>query len=342
MAGDGTPLPAALAGLRRLAFLTLPNYSMITCANALEAARMANYVAGSAVYGWQVLTLDGAPAAASSGMTLTPTVALAAAAPFDILFVCGGIDVRHAVGRGLKEALRRLAREGAALGAFCTGSFALAEAGLLDGHRCAVHWENLAAIVEEFPAVEFVQDLFVIDRGRITCTGGVAPLDLMLTLIEARLGHDAAALVADQFMVERARPASDPQHVPLRARLGREHPAITRVVGLMERHVDQPLDLARLARRAGLSERQIERLFRQHLRRTPSDYYMSLRLERARELLRQTPMPVTDVGVATGFASASHFSTAYRRRFGHAPRAERAPAAAAPPSPEHQQPTAPP
>ena len=128
-----------------------------------------------------------------------------------MLFVCGGIDVRHATDRRLSAALRRLARSGVTLGALCTGSFALAEAGLLDGYRCAIHWENLSAIREEFAAVSFVDDLFVIDRDRITCTGGVAPLDMMLALIEARLGRDLAAKVTDQFIFERARRGTDRQ-----------------------------------------------------------------------------------------------------------------------------------
>lgn len=313
-----------LAGLRRFAFLTLPGYSMIACSNALEACRMANYVAGRRLYGWQVATLDGTPAMASNGLSLQPTVPLAEVGPVDAVFVCGGVDVRRSAGRPLKEALRRTAQQGTALGAFCTGSFALAEAGLLDGYRCAIHWENLAAIREEFPGVTFVEDLFVIDRDRLTCTGGVAPLDMMLCLIEARLGRDLAARVSDQFVVERIRRAGDPQHIPLRARVGGPgHLAVTRVAQAMEKRIERPVEIQALAALVGMSERQIERLFKQHVGMTPSDYYMALRLDRARELLRLSGLSVTAVGLATGFASASHFSTAYRRRFGRAPSAER-------------------
>jgi transcriptional regulator GlxA family with amidase domain len=322
--GGAKPVPGAdLASLRRFAFLTLPNYSMIACSNALEACRMANYVTGRQAYAWQVITLDGTPAPASNGLSLQPTAALADAAPFDVLFVCGGVDVRHAVSRPLKDALRRVARRGEVLGAFCTGSFALAEAGLLDGYRCAIHWENLAAIREEFPEIAFVEDLFVIDRDRLTCTGGVAPLDMMLALVDARLGGDLAAKVSDEFVVERIRPAGDPQHIPLQARIGPAHLAVTRVARIMEKNIERPLEIGAIVREAGLSERQVERLFRQHVGMTPSEYYMSARLARARELLRLTDMPVTEVGTAAGFTSPSHFSTAYRRRFGHAPRAER-------------------
>jgi transcriptional regulator GlxA family with amidase domain len=313
-----------LASLHRFAFLTLPNYSLIACANALEACRMANYVAGRRIYTWQVATLGSTPAVASNGLSLHPTVALAEAAPFDILFVCGGVDVRQAAGRPLKEVLRRKAQQGAVLGAFCTGSFVLAEAGLLDSYRCAIHWENLAAIREEFPNVSFVEDLFVMDRDRLTCTGGTAPLDMMLTLIEARLGRDLAAKVSDQFVVERIRRADDPQHIRFRAaRTGAAHVALTRIAKAMEKSVERPLEIQALAHMVGISERQIERLFKQHVGMSPSEYYMSVRLDRARELLRLSDLSVTDVSVATGFTSPSHFSTAYRRRFGHTPRQER-------------------
>src|SRR5438477_10674896 len=191
------------ASLHRIGFWTLPNYSMIALSNALEGCRMANYVTGRDVYTWSVLTLEGGSTPASNGLSLTPTRRVADAGTLDIVFVCGGVDVRHVVDAGIKNALRRLARQGVPPGAPCTGPFALAESDLLAGYRCAIHWENLAAIREEFPRVDFAEDLFVIDRDRFTCTGGVAPLDMMLTLIDARLGHEVASKVSDQFIVER-------------------------------------------------------------------------------------------------------------------------------------------
>ena len=312
------------ARLVDFAFLTLPNYSMIALANALEACRMANYVAGRTIYRWQVVTLDGKPAIASNGLTLSPTRAFDEQGPPDILLVCGGIDVRHATDRRLAEMLRRLARRGAVLGALCTGSFALAEAGLLDGYRCAIHWENLAAIREEFAEVSFVEDLYVIDRDRITCTGGVAPLDLMLSLIEARLGRDVAAKVTDEFILPRARPATDRQVARLLATRGVRQKVLEQAAQLMAANVEQPLPIQQIAGRVGVSTRQLERLFKAHLGLRPAWYYAALRLDRARELLRLTDMSVTEVGIACGFLSPSHFSAAYSRHFGRSPRSDRA------------------
>ncbi|WP_082652253.1 GlxA family transcriptional regulator [Aureimonas sp. AU12] len=318
-----SPLASPLAALTRFAFLTLPNYSLIAVSAAVEALRMANYVAGEEIYAWQVTTPGGEPARASGGLQLGPTVSLADTAPFDVLFVCGGVDVRHAVDRRTVDELRRLARRGIPLGALCTGTFALAEAGLLDGYRCAIHWENLGAIREEFGEVEFTEDLFVIDRDRFTCTGGSAPLDLIAAFIEARLGRAAAERMSEQFILERLRGGAEPQHPPLRHR-GHSHPALEQAAALMAKTIGAPLAIAVIAARVGLSARQLERLFSLHIGMGPAEFSMALRLDHARELLRQSDLAVTAVGVASGFVSSAHFSSAYRRRFGHAPRAERA------------------
>ncbi len=309
-----------LATLRRFGFLTLPNYSQIATANAIEACRMANYVTGNTAYDWAVVTPDGAPVAASNGYCLTPTLALAEAGRFDCVFVCGGVDVRHAVDRRMVDALRRLDRQGISLGSLCTGTFALAEAGLLDDYRCAIHWENLAAIREEFPEVAFVDDLFVIDRDRLTCTGGVAPLDMMLALIRARLGREVASKVSDQFIVERVRGASDHQHRP-RPLAGQR--VLNQAAALMAENIETPMAMPEVAEALGVSRRQLERLFKRHLGTSPADYYLNLRLTRARELLRLTAMAVTDIGLACGFQSSAHFSTAYKSQFGRPPRTDR-------------------
>jgi AraC family transcriptional regulator, glycine betaine-responsive activator len=313
-----------LAAPTRFGFLTLPNYSLIACSNAIEALRMANRVAGRDEYTWKVVTPDGESATASNGLALAPTAALDRAGALDLLFVCGGVDVRRSAGRAVAAGLRRLARSGTALGALCTGSFALAEAGLLRGYRCAVHWEDLPALQEEFPDTEFVEDMYAVDRDRITCTGGVAPLDMMLAVVEARLGRDLAAEVSAQFIVERGRAGVERQPTAPWARAAARNTRLAEAVRLIEGSVDAPLAATEVADKVGISVRQLERLFRQHLDTTPGAFSASVRLGRARALLRQTAMPITDVAVACGYDSASHFSTAFRARFGHAPRAERA------------------
>lgn len=324
--GDN-PVVRAPAVVRRLryGFLTLPNYSLIALANAVEPLRMANSVAGQIVYEWPIVSLDGSTSHSSSGLALSPTAAVEQLGRVDILFVCGGVNVREAVSPALFMFLRRLADQRVPLGALCTGGYALARAGLLDNYRATIHWENLSALREEFPRVLISDQLFTIDRDRFTCSGGIAPLDLMLNLIQGKLGSRISQLVSEQFIVERVRNDQDRQYIPLRAQVGLSHKGLIKVADLMEKNIERPLSLDELASATSLSRRQIERLFRRHLNCVPKRYYLEMRLRRARELLLQTSMPIMDITTACGFQSPPHFSKCYRKQFGRPPSAERQP-----------------
>ncbi len=307
----------------KYAFLTLDHYSLIAVSNALEPLRMANRLVGKEVYEWSVISLDGQPSESSSGLKLSPAGSLEKLGPVDILFVCGGINIRQAVSPALVTALRRLAERGVPLGALCTGGYALAKAGLLDNCRATIHWENLSALREEFPRVLISDQLFTIDRNRFTCSGGTAPLDLMLNLIEGKLGSRISQRVSEQFIVDRVRKDRDRQYVPLRARVGVSHRGLIRVAQIMEENIEKPLSLERIAKATGLSRRQIERLFKRDLNCVPKRYYLEMRLRRARELLLQTAMPIMDITAACGFQSPPHFSKCYRSQYGYPPSAER-------------------
>jgi transcriptional regulator GlxA family with amidase domain len=219
--------------------------------------------------------------------------------------------------------LRRLDRQGLVIGGVSLGSYLLARAGLLAGYRSTVHWENLAAFAEEFPDLEVTNELFEIDRNRFTCSGGIAALDLMLDLIARQHGRDLAKAVSEQFIQERIRDRHDRQRMALPARLGVRHPKLLEVVRRMEESAEEPIARARLAAGVGLSSRQLERMFRRYLDRTPTRYYLELRLARARLLLLQTELPVLEVALACGFVSASHFSKCYRDVYGCTPRDQR-------------------
>ena len=317
--------PADASRRTRYAFLTLPDYSQIAVANAVEPLRMANRVSGQTAYEWLIVSLDGEPVPASNGLTFTPTEQLSQAGPVDLVFVCGGINIREAVSPTLLTTLRRMAAKRMPLGALCTGGYALAQAGLLDGYRATIHWENLSALREQFPRVLISDHLFTIDRNRYTCSGGVAPLELMLNLIEEKLGPEVSQRVSEQFIVERIRDGNDRQYVPLRAQVGAVHRSVIAVASLMEANIENPLPLETIARQSGLSRRQIERLFKRHVDCVPKRYYLELRLKRARELLLQTSMPIMAISTACGFQSPPHFSKCYRNRFGHPPTVERQP-----------------
>ncbi len=304
-------------------FLTLANYSLIAVANAIEPLRMANRLVGKEVYEWSVISLDGHAIESSSGLKLSPSEPLDRLGALDILFVCGGVNIREAVSPALLTALRRMAERRIALGALCTGGYALARAGLLDNFRATIHWENMSALREEFPRVLISDQLFTIDRNRFTCSGGTAPLDLMLNLIEAKLGSRVSQRVSEQFIVDRVRKDKDRQYIPLRARVGVSHRGLIRVAQLMEENIEKPLSLERIAKATGLSRRQIERLFKRDLNCVPKRYYLEMRLRRARELLLQTSMPIMDITAACGFQSPPHFSKCYRKQYGYPPSAER-------------------
>jgi AraC family transcriptional regulator, glycine betaine-responsive activator len=313
-----SPLPK-----RRFIFLTLPNYSLIALSSAVEALRMANRVTNHDVYEWSLATLDGNAVAASNGLTLSPTVAVEKMGPADIVFVCGGVNVEQAATPELLSALRRLSQRHIPLGSLCTGGYVLAKAGLLDKYKAVIHWENMSALQEQFPRVIFSEQLFVIDRDRYTCTGGIAPLDLMLNIIKDHLGRDIAPMISEQFILDRIRNDQDRQHIPLQARVGLFHENLIEAAALMEANIEEPLSLDEIAALVGVSRRQIERLFKRYVGQVPTKYYLDMRLRRARELLLQTAMSIMEIAVACGFQSPPHFSKCYRNMFGHTPSAER-------------------
>ena len=316
------PIAERKAALR-VGFLTVPDYSMIAFSNAVEPLRMANRLSRSALCSWSVLSLSGQPVRASNGLAVVPTIPVSSNSTLDMVFVCAGVDVHKACDENTFAYLRKLSRQGIALGALCTGSYVLARAGLLNGYRCAIHWENIAAVREEFPRVHFSAELFVIDRDRYTASGGIAPLDLMLNLIADRMGKELSVAISEEFILERIRSAQDQQRIPLLARVGAKQQKIIEAASLMERNVEEPLSLDAVAEHVGLSRRHLERLFKQHLECRPARYYLELRLSRARQLLLQTNMSILEVTVSCGFQSAPHFSKCYKDLFGHPPSAER-------------------
>lgn len=284
---------------------------------------MANRVTGQDAYEWTLASLDGQPVAASNGLSMSPTIAIDAIGPVNIVFVCGGVDVEHATTPELIGVLRRLAQRQVALGSLCTGGYALAKAGLLDKYKAVVHWENMSALEEQFPSVQFSKQLYAIDRNRYTCSGGIAPLDLMLNIIKNHLGRDIAPMISDQFILDRIRSDQDRQHVPLLARVGLFHENLIEAAALMEANLEEPLSLDEIAKLVGVSRRQIERLFKRYVGEVPTKYYLDMRLRRARSLLLQTSLSVMEVAVACGFQSPPHFSKCYRDFYGHTPSAER-------------------
>jgi transcriptional regulator GlxA family with amidase domain len=308
---------------RRFVFLLLDRFTMLSFAGAIEPLRIANRVAGKPIYEWRLIGEGGVSATCSNGASFQLDMGLEELDRDDTLLVCGGIDVQRATTKPIIAWLRREARRGMAIGGLCTGSWTLAKAGLLDGKKATIHWENQDGFLEEFEDVKLTKSVFVVDGNRLSTAGGTSSIDLMLKLIAADHGDEVANTVADQLIYSSIRTDQDTQRLSIPTRIGVRHPKLSQVIQMMEANIEDPISPADLAEEVGMSTRQLERLFRRYLNRSPKRYYMELRLQKARNLLMQTDMSVINVALACGFASPSHFSKCYRAHYNTTPYRER-------------------
>ena len=307
-------------------FLLLDDFTLISTSSAIETLRMANRVAGSRVYSWRTISRDGGAVTASDGLSVNADFGIGdeiQSRTVDAIVVCGGEGVERFAAKPVLRWLRACSGRGLALGSTCTGSYVLAKAGLLDGYRCSIHWENYAALTLGFPKITVSRSIYTIDRGRFTSSGGTAPMDMMLYFVRSELGTEISAGVADQFVHERIRDTRDRQHIPLRHVVGGKSTKLVTAVELMESNIREPFSQIELASYVGLSRRQLQRLFQKYLLCSPSHYYLQLRLERARQLLFQTELSIVEIAAQTGFVSSSHFSTTYKELYGNTPSADR-------------------
>lgn len=308
---------------RRFIFLLLDRFTMLSFAGAIEPLRIANRVVGRAVYTWALAGENGREVTCSNGAAFRLDMGLEEIDREDTIFVCGGIDVQQATTKGILNWLRREARRGVGVGGLCTGAYTVAKAGLFDGKRATIHWENQDSFIEEFEDVKLTKSVFVVDGNRMSTAGGTASIDLMLKIIAQDHGEDIANTVADQLIYSSIRTDQDTQRLSIPTRIGVRHPKLSQVIQIMESNVEDPISPATLATDVGMSTRQLERLFRRYLNRSPKRYYMELRLQKARNLLMQTDMSVINVALACGFASPSHFSKCYRAHYQTTPYRER-------------------
>ncbi|QEW20538.1 Carnitine catabolism transcriptional activator [Marinibacterium anthonyi] len=308
---------------RRFVFLLLDKFSMLSFASAVECLRIANRMSDLTLYDWRLIGEGGDAVSCSAGTTFKLDSDLVELTRDDTVLVCGGLDVQTAATRKVLGWLRREARKGLGVGGLCTAAHALAMAGLLDGKRATIHWENQDSFAEAFDDVELTKSVFVIDGNRMTTAGGTSSIDLMLKLIADDHGEDLANAVADQLIYSSIRTDQDTQRLSVPTRIGVRHPKLSQVIQMMETNIEEPISPAILAREVAMSTRQLERLFRRYLNRSPKRYYMELRLQKARNLLMQTDMSVINVALACGFASPSHFSKCYRSHYDTTPYRER-------------------
>ena len=307
---------------KHFTFALLRDFPLVSYACAIDALRLANHMAGRPLYAWTTMAED-ATVTASCGTRLAVGAPLSETERDTTLVVVAGTDVRAASTKPVLTWLRREARRGMPVAGLCTASWTLAEAGLLDGRRATIHWENADGFGEAFPEVELTGAIFTVDGRWMTTAGGTASIDLILKLVAQDHGDGFAALVADQLIYASIRTDRDTQRLSIPTRIGIRHPRLAGVIRMMEENIEEPISPSVLAERVGMSTRQLERLFRRYLSRSPKRYYMELRLGRARNLLMQTELSIIEVALACGFTSPSHFSKCYRAQYGTTPYRER-------------------
>lgn len=304
-------------------FYLVEEFSHLAFSCALEPLRIANLVSGKPLYRWSLISADGKTATCSNGSVTLVHGGMEPVKHADRLFVISGINVQDHVTPELLTFLRRERAAGTPLGAICSAAYVLARAGFLEGMETAVHWAYHDLFVEEFPGVHLVRNVFCARPKIITASGGTAAADLMLHLIGQDHGTDLATSVADQMVYNAVREGSAAQRVSLQSRHGMRNAHLMRAIRMMEENIEEPLPPSAIAERLGISTRQLERLFGRYLNSTPKHYFLEMRLHRARNLLVQTDQSITEIAMACGFRSTSHFSKVFRGAFGTSPVAQR-------------------
>lgn len=307
--------------IQSVGFLLVPGFALMTYASAIEPLRAANHLSGKTLYRWWNAAPGDKPVIASNGAAVLPSFKYGSLeGDLDLMIVVAGGNPATFKDRRTLAWLRKLAGRGVTIGGISGGPVILAKAGLLDKRRCTVHWEHAEAMQEAFPSIKLTRSLYEFDGDRLTCSGGVAGLDMMAALIARDHGYALAAAVSDWFLHTHVREGEAPQRMDVRARLGVKSEALLQALKAMEAHIESPLGRVRLAKLSGVSLRQLERLFERDLGHGLHAHYLGLRLAHARQLLRETTRPILEIAMATGFGSASQFARAFRREFGVAPR----------------------
>lgn len=308
-----------MARTSQLTFFLLHEFSPLAFSCALEPLRIANLVSGKPLYRWSLSSANGQTATASNGSATLVDAGMEPTRHADRLFLISGINVQGNVSPEVLAHLRRERATGTPLGAICSGAYVLARAGFLNGMEAAIHWDYHDLFTEKFPEVRLVRNVFVAHEKIITASGGTAAADLMLHLIGAEHGAALATAVADQMVYNAVREGSAPQRVSLQSRYGMRNAHVVRAIAMMEENIEDPPTPFDIAEEIGITTRQLERLFTKYLNATPKAYLMQMRLHRARNLLVQSEQSITEIAVACGFSSNSHFSKVFRSHFGRSP-----------------------
>ncbi|MEP3350452.1 MAG: GlxA family transcriptional regulator [Marinomonas sp.] len=309
---------------KKIHFLLTPGFSLFGLSSMLGPLRHANYISGVPLYEWDLVSEHGGLIESSDGIDLMVNASLEDIEKCETLVICSGCkDPRTVSTPAILGFIRQQSYFGAAICCQDMGAYIAAYAGILDGYRAAVHWENYESTQALFPNVNFVQELLVIDRRVFSCPGALSGLDMMLYLITTQHDKKLATQVADELIYTHQRDHTAPQRRSLQIRLDSRNKHLIEAVQLMELNIEEPLLISELTAHIGISGRELERLFKRNLQQTPKSFYRQLRLEKSRNMLQQTKESVTSIAVACGFVSLSHFTRCYQKQFSKKPSQER-------------------
>nr|WP_323782512.1 GlxA family transcriptional regulator [Amylibacter sp.] len=310
---------AVVKETRWFGFLLLPEFTLLAFSSALDPLRIANQLAQKPLYGWVVLSETGGAVCSSSGVDVGAHCGLDGLAADMPLWVCSGNRGTEVASENVLNILRKHARFGGPVGGICTGAASLARAGLLKNRRFTLHWENQPGFIETFPDLTPSNRRFEADRDLYTCGGGAAATEMMLSIIADDYGVDFAAAVSDMCLSAGDLSPTREQRSSIAKAINSRDPKVLAVLRAMYENIETPLTLEELADQGGFSRRQMERQFKKLFAETPATVYRNTRLDRARTLLAETNMTVTEIAMAAGFSSGGLFTRHYKARFKETP-----------------------
>ncbi len=308
---------------KRVGLLVAPDFRIATLSAVLDIVGCVNRLADKELYRVLVLSLDGKPVRAAEAVDVLPHHALGAEPPLGAAFVLGASNGSIDFAPEAIRWLRRQSNRAIPIAGVDAGTGLLAAAGLVDGVRCTRSTVHQAELEARFSRVVWSDSAFEVERNRLSARTEAGTMELMLELIGRDEGPTFSRRVAGRLERAGVRGSPDRRRMQERARLADCSPPTGSAIGIMEANLERPLSCAEIARRVGLSMRQLERLFQEHCRRSPRAFYAGLRLAHARRLLEETVMTLDEVARAVGFARSAYFIRRYRAHFGERPRVER-------------------
>jgi len=312
---------------QKIGFLLIEDFALMSCASAVEPLRAANLLADKNLFDVQFYSITGGFVRSSCGGGFDTQMLPLTDTSLDALFIVAGGDPFEIRVPPVQNALQHASARGVTLGGISGGSVVLAKAGLMENRRFTVHWEHFEALQSLSEDYLMERRLYIIDRDRLTCAGGSAPLDMMHAVIRSEHGTELARAVSNWFIQTGVRRAEDPQRSYVRETLSigdRElHSSVRAAIELMENHLATPLNIPQIARLAGISDRHLHRRFLDEVGKTPKKAYLDMRLRKSDDLLQQTRLPLTEIALTCGFANAAHFAATYKKSFGVSPSSAR-------------------